>query len=163
MEWMEWRLKREEESLVPLFDWFPLFNLLVMNVIVWNCRGTLKTNFQRHVNELVRIHNPVILVVMETRVGGDKVKEIIDRLPFDDAILAETIGYAGGIWLLWNSNRVAVMQLASTEQEIHVEVKVLPLTFLRFYLLCMLVLELWKGKCYGKTLLKLLSCIVNLG
>ena len=117
---MEWRLRREEESLVPLFDWFPLFNLLVMNVIVWNCRGTLKPNFQRHVNELVRIHNPVILVVMETWVGGDKAKEIIDHLPFDDAILVETIGYAGGIWLLWNFDRVAVMQLASTEQEIHV-------------------------------------------
>ena len=63
---------------------------------------------------------------METRVGGDKAKEIIDRLPFDGAILAKTIGYAGGIWLLWNSDRVAIMQLASTEQEIHVEVKVLP-------------------------------------
>ena len=63
---------------------------------------------------------------METRVGGDKAKEIIDRLPFDGAIRVETIGYAGGIWLLWNSDRVAIMQLASTEQEIHVEVKVLP-------------------------------------
>ena len=68
-----------------------------MNVIVWNYRGALKPNFQRHVNELVRIHNPVILVVMETRVRGDKAKEIIDRLPFDGAILAKTIGYAGGI------------------------------------------------------------------
>ena len=63
---------------------------------------------------------------METRVGGDKAKEIIDRLPFDGAIRAETIGYASGIWLLWNSDRVTVMQLASMEQEIHVEVKVLP-------------------------------------
>ena len=46
---------------------------------------------------------------METRVGGDKAKEIIDRLPFDGAIRAETIGYASGIWLLWNSDRVTVM------------------------------------------------------
>ena len=52
---------------------------------------------------------------MEMRVGGDKAKEIIDRLLFDGAILAETIRYAGGIWLLWNSDRVTVMQLASTE------------------------------------------------
>ena len=91
---MEWRLRREEESLVSLFERFPrfpLFNFLIMNVIMWNCRGALKPNFQRHVNKLVRIHNSAILVVMETRVGGDKAKEIINRLPFDGAILAETI------------------------------------------------------------------------
>jgi len=39
-------------------------------------------------------------VVMETRVGRDRAKEINDRHPFDGAIHAETIGYAGGIWLL---------------------------------------------------------------
>ena len=36
------------------------------------------------------------------------------------------MGFAGGIWLLWNSDRVGVVHLVSTEQEIHVEVKVLP-------------------------------------
>ena len=96
-----------------------------MNIIVWNCRGALKPNFQSHVRELVRNHNPAILVVMETQVGGDRAKEITNRLLFDGAILADTVGFAGGIWLLWNSNRVEVVHLASTEQEIHVEVKVL--------------------------------------
>ena len=123
---MDWSLRREVESLAPLFDWPILFNQLDMNVIVWNCRGALKPNFQRHVRELVRTHNLAILVVMETWVGGDIVKEIIDCLPFDGAILAETIGYAGGIWLLWNSDRVEVEQLASIIQEIHAKVKVLP-------------------------------------
>ena len=126
MEWMDWSLRREAESLAPLFDWPVLFNQLDMNVIVWNCRGALKSNFQRHVRELVRTHNPTILVVMETWVGGGRAKEIIDCLPFDGDILAETIGYAGGVWLLWNSNRVEVEQLASIIQEIHAKVKVLP-------------------------------------
>ncbi|XP_050245887.1 uncharacterized protein LOC126693795 [Quercus robur] len=63
---------------------------------------------------------------METRIGGDRAKEITDRLPFDGAIHTETIGFAGGIWLLWNSDRVEVTHLANTEQEIHVEIKVLP-------------------------------------
>ena len=96
-----------------------------MNILVWNCRGTLKPNFQNHVKELARNHNPVVLVVMETRIGGDKAKEITDRLPFNGVIHMEMIGFAGGIWLLWNSDRVEVVQLANTEQEIHVEVKVL--------------------------------------
>ncbi|XP_023885541.1 uncharacterized protein LOC111997657 [Quercus suber] len=97
-----------------------------MNIIVWNCRGVLKPNFQSHVRELVRNHNPGIMVVMETRIGGGRAKEITDRLPFDSAIHMETIGFSGGIWLLWNSDSVEVVQLTSTKQEIHVEVKVLP-------------------------------------
>ena len=96
-----------------------------MNIVVWNCRGALKPNFQSHIRELVRCHNPDVLVVMETRIGGDRAKDISDRLPFDSAIHTETMGFAGGIWLMWNADRVEVVQLAKTEQEIHVEVKVL--------------------------------------
>ena len=126
MALLGWSLKWEEEILSHLIECPNLPYHLVMNIIVWNCRGALKPNFQRYVSELVRTHNPTILVVMETRVGGDRAREITDRLPFDGAIHAETIGYAGGIWVLWNSDRVEVVQLVSTEQEVHVEVKVLP-------------------------------------
>ena len=72
-----------------------LFQKLIMNIIIWNCKGALKPNFQDHVRELVQYHNPVIFVVMETRIGGDRAKEIIDRLPFDGAICTDTIGYSG--------------------------------------------------------------------
>ena len=61
---------------------------------------------------------------METRVGGEKAKELTDRLPFDGVIHTDTIGYAGGLWVLWNSNRVEVSSLANTKQEIHMMVKV---------------------------------------
>ncbi|XP_023873178.1 uncharacterized protein LOC111985765 [Quercus suber] len=66
------------------------------------------------------------MVIMETKLGGVRAKENIDRLPFDGTIHTEMIRYAGGLWLLWNSNRVEVEALANTEQEIHVEVKVCP-------------------------------------
>ena len=95
-----------------------------MNIIAWNCRGTRKPAFKSHVRELVRIHDPAILIVMETRVGGDRAKEITDELPFDRVIHTDTIGFAGGLWLLWNEDRVDISQLANTEQEIHVIVKV---------------------------------------
>ena len=83
-----------------------------------------KPAFKNYVRELVRIHDPAILIVMETRVGGDRAKEITNDLPFDGAIHTDTIGYAGGLWLLWNEDRVEVSKLANTEQEIHVIVKV---------------------------------------
>lgn len=102
----------------------PLFLFLPMNIVAWNCRGALKAAFKSHVRELVRTQDPAILIVMETRIGGDRAKAITDDLPFDGAIHTDTIGFAGGLWLLWNEERVEITQLANTEQEIHVAVKV---------------------------------------
>ena len=52
---------------------------------------------------------------METCIGGDRAKDIYDRLPFDSAIHTETIDFAGGIWLSWNADKGEVDQLAKTE------------------------------------------------
>ena len=92
---------------------------LIMNVIIWNSRGALKPNFQSHVRKLTQDHDPAIFVVMETRLGGVRAREITDQLPFDNAIHIDTIGYAGGLWLLWNSDRVDITLLSKTKQEIH--------------------------------------------
>ena len=45
-------------------------------------------------------HRPAIFVVTKTRVGGDRATKIIDGLPFDGSITTDTIGYAGGMWIL---------------------------------------------------------------
>ena len=97
---------------------------VLMNSIIWNCRGASKPSFQKRVREMVQKHNPAILVVMETHVGGNRVREITERLHFDGAIRSDAVGFASGIWVLWNSDRVNVAHLASTEQEIHFTVKV---------------------------------------
>ena len=108
-----------------LFDLFsPALFWFTMNILIWNSRGALKPSFQTDIHELARRHNPAILVVMETKLGGSKAKEVSDRLPFDGAIHTETIGFTGGLWLLWNEDQVEVQELAKTEQEIHIEVKV---------------------------------------
>uniref|UniRef100_A0A7N2LRJ8 Uncharacterized protein n=1 Tax=Quercus lobata TaxID=97700 RepID=A0A7N2LRJ8_QUELO len=73
---------------------------------------------------MIKESNPYILVVTETRIGGDRAKEITDRLSFDGTIHIDTIGYAGGLWVLWNSAAVEVSHIASTEQEIHATIKV---------------------------------------
>ena len=86
-----------------------------MNVIIWNCRGALKPSFRKRVTDLVQNYNPSILVVMETHVGGDRAREITNLLPFDGAFHIDSIGYAGGLWVLWNADRVDLALLASNE------------------------------------------------
>ena len=65
------------------------FNLLSvdMNMLIWNWRGALNPNFISLVSNLIRKHYPTILVVIETKVSGDRANSIVDRLPMDGAIL----------------------------------------------------------------------------
>ena len=74
--------------------------------------------------DLVEWHMPIIMVFMETRMSGARADEIIETLPFDGTVVADTIGFAGGIWLLWHSDLVQVDVLATTEQKIHALIRV---------------------------------------
>lgn len=55
------------------------------------------------------------MVITETTVGGDRAEDIISGLPFDGFITTDMIGYAGGLWVLWNKDDVDISLLASTE------------------------------------------------
>ena len=103
-----------------------------MNILVWNCRGAMKPEFRKTVMDLVDWDAPILMVITETRLFGVRATEIIEGLPFDGCAVADTIGFAGGIWMLWRSDRVQVNVLAATEQEIHalVQVRSQPLNWL---------------------------------
>ena len=77
--------------------WFSLDYQLIMNIIVWNSRGALKPNFQNHVRDLTRIHDPAIFVIMETKFGSERVRAVTNKLPFDGAIRTNTIGFSSGL------------------------------------------------------------------
>ena len=102
----------------------PLGQFVKMNILLWNCRGALNADFKRRIFEMAINHQLSIMVVTETRVGGDRVAKIIECLPFDGSIVTDTIGYGGGLWILWKTEDVEVILLSTMEQEIHAIVKV---------------------------------------
>ena len=105
---MGWSLK-EQIRCLPQIDECPTPDMsLIMNIIMWNCRRALNPNFHRSVADLVRCHSPTMMIITKTCVGSDRAKEITDTLPFDGVVHADTIGYAEGLWLLWNSDFVDV-------------------------------------------------------
>ena len=85
-----------------------------MNILMWNCRGALNPDFKRRVFEMAVNHRPLIMVITETRVGGSRAEKIIEALPFDGFITMETIGYAGGLWILWRREDAEVNLLFAT-------------------------------------------------
>ncbi|XP_030942199.1 uncharacterized protein LOC115967261 [Quercus lobata] len=120
---MGWTMMDQMRTLPPI-DECPDPNLhLSMNIILWNYKGALNPNFHQSVDNIISCHSPSIMFITETRVGGNKAKEITDRLSFDGAAHADTMGYAGGIWALWHTEIMDVTILAFTEQEIHAFIK----------------------------------------
>ena len=90
-------LEGEGQTDASVYECPILNHILMMNIIVWRRKGALKPSIQNHIRDLVQDHSLAILVVMETRVGGKRAKEITDRLPFDGAIHTDTIGYVRGL------------------------------------------------------------------
>ena len=89
----------EDKSSLSYFDSATtLFK--IMNILIWNCRGAMKPQFRKTVMDLVNWHRPLIMVITETRMSGAKADKIIETLPFDGVVVADTIGFTGGIWLL---------------------------------------------------------------
>lgn len=69
-------------------------------------------------------HQPYLVVITETRIGGDRGREICESLGLPKFEISEPVGFAGGIWLLWNDLEVCCDILSVTQQEIHTFVQV---------------------------------------
>ncbi|PPD92218.1 hypothetical protein GOBAR_DD10843 [Gossypium barbadense] len=76
-------------------------------------------------DDLVKIHHPKTLVITETKANGSDVPRIINKMPFNAWEDTTVIDNKGGMWIMWNSNRITVDIIFNTEQEIHATVKVL--------------------------------------
>lgn len=87
-----------------------LFSFVFMDMLILNCHGALKPTFSNIIADLVCNHSPGIMILIETKACGDRAKKIADKLPFDGAIFANTIRLSGGIWLLWDSSQVVVVE-----------------------------------------------------
>lgn len=85
----------------------------------WNCQGAGEQSFGIHCLGLKLSYNPHVMVVMETRVSEHRVDRIIPTLGFSDRFRVPSVGFAGDIWVLWNSNVVTVDVLAFSTQAVH--------------------------------------------
>lgn len=64
-----------------------------------------------------------MLVVVEPRIAGVKARRIVKTLGFDNFFIEDPIGYAGGVWLCWDSQLVSLDIVSSSSQFIHSIVK----------------------------------------
>ena len=79
---------------------FSIHQSVIISTIIWNCRGAQSPNFCGVIRDMVQLYSPALMIITETKIGGPRAKAISDRLPFDGVIHTETIGLAGGLWVL---------------------------------------------------------------
>jgi len=90
-----------------------------MKVICWNVQGAKKVQVLEEVNFLKRLHNPDIIFLLETLTNDLNSKRIIQRMGFQNSDFVLPINHSGGIWVLWNNDRLHAAVLSKESQAIH--------------------------------------------
>lgn len=90
-----------------------------MNLIFWNCFGAGKRGFRRAIRYMCSHHSVYVLALFKTRISGERVEKICDKLPFSNKIRVEAVGFAGGVWLLWNDPKANLSIISLNSNYIH--------------------------------------------
>lgn len=99
-------------------------NILSMKILLWNCRDAGNPSFRRNFAELMRSHQPIIVVLVKTKISGQRAVDVSTALGFDRVVRSEAEGFSGRIWLLWDSGSVTLNILTVNNQAIHASVQV---------------------------------------
>ncbi|XP_059067401.1 uncharacterized protein LOC131858236 [Cryptomeria japonica] len=100
-----------------------------MKITSWNVRGLSAPNKKRLVKRFLYIHNPDVLLLQETKLGGDKTGQFINSFSKWDGFFHDVIGSAGGLGVVWNPATIEVVPIASHENWMACEIKCIGTNF----------------------------------
>ncbi|XP_038687586.1 uncharacterized protein LOC119986972 [Tripterygium wilfordii] len=78
--------------------------------------------FSRALKDLLRVHKPGILGLLETRVSGCHADQLCKQWCFDNWVRVEAAGFSGGIWVFWR-DYYQVEVIKTHPQFLHLSVK----------------------------------------
>ncbi|XP_061354584.1 uncharacterized protein LOC133299159 [Gastrolobium bilobum] len=82
-------------------------NLVKSGISIQNeMEGVRKREFPALIRDIKYKFNIKVLVLLETKIQGDKGDTIIKKLGFPKFFKQEVVGFSGGIWVLWDSRDV---------------------------------------------------------
>lgn len=73
-----------------------------MIFLLWNCIGIKNQSFKMHFKELLAYHKPAIVVLIETKLGGEEADSIMTSFNYPHCAKVDADGAAGGIYIIWN-------------------------------------------------------------
>lgn len=89
----------------------------------WNRQGAASNDFLYVLFELLRLHKPVILVLVETKVHSLSASVILQKSHLNKVVAIEAIGFSGGIWVFWGDAFLDLEVLSVCDQIVTMAVK----------------------------------------
>lgn len=71
-----------------------------LRILSWNVRGAMNGAGRRHARELVCMHKPNLVFLVETHCVFKKAENFWNSLGFHGIAISEAPGQSGGIWIL---------------------------------------------------------------
>ncbi|XP_021765937.1 uncharacterized protein LOC110730442 [Chenopodium quinoa] len=109
---------------------------LPITCMIWNVQGAGSANFIRSLKDLIRIHRPNVLTLVETHMGGEQAVKIANIIGYDGHERVDAMGFSGGIWVYWKTDSVTVIPIVKHNQHITMEFSrdgAMPWYFLAIY------------------------------
>jgi exonuclease III len=87
----------------------------MMKILTWNIRGLNGRSKQRTLRECIKVENPDLLLLQETKCAGAEAEIIFQRIWRDcNFISTDAAGASGGLAILWNPASIRVYNPFST-------------------------------------------------
>lgn len=115
-----------------------------MNIISWNVRGAVRTNFKRVFREMVNTHKLNLVIQTKTRLRGDRANNVISALDFELFVKVDAMGFSGGIWVFGNPQAISVKPISSAFHELFFKIQVNSFIFILTAIYVGLVFIIWK-------------------
>ncbi|XP_010666466.1 uncharacterized protein LOC104883619 [Beta vulgaris subsp. vulgaris] len=98
-------------------------NSLPIFCMVWNVQGAGSKAFLIALKELVKVHKPNIIALVETHMGGNHAEKIANLLHYSGHTRVDAQGFSGGIWIFWQPELVTMEPILKHDQFITMDIK----------------------------------------
>lgn len=88
-----------------------------MNFLIWNCRGSFSSDFSHNFRELLDMHKPALIVLLETHEANHQ--SMSDEFPLFICCSCPAEGLAGVIVILWQADLLNATNVDLTYQKMH--------------------------------------------
>ncbi|CAL1388662.1 unnamed protein product [Linum trigynum] len=105
-------------SLLPLWLHFLSYLVIMLDVFSWNCQGAGHEKFVSILRSFFVPTRPEIVIIVEPRISGSEAQKVISQIGFDGVLRVDAVGFASGIWVLWNEHELEISKLEAWEQMI---------------------------------------------
>ncbi|KAG6601052.1 hypothetical protein SDJN03_06285, partial [Cucurbita argyrosperma subsp. sororia] len=87
-------------------------------ILCWKFHWTDNEKLIRSLKDLIKLHEPSIVLIFGTKISGADVDKVVQELPFCYSYYRKPDGYSGGVWLLLSNQDVETKVNSCSPQQL---------------------------------------------